>query len=183
MLEEGSAAWQSITKPVLLVSYVSVRVGVRACAHVRTYVWEQIHQCKHIDLSAGCLLHCASLPMVPRSKLITHDEMINLLRVSVSVHRPRPYVVLSVSPANAFRWEHSLLTNALLRLLRDTKKGEKKSERKSFPIVPFSRLSPTVQSSTQLQHMTVGQHPDSWASSDLCVWSVALFCCRKQANI
>lgn len=104
MLEEGSAAWQSIAKPVLLVS------DVCACA----YVWEQIHQCKHIDLSAGCLLRCACLPMVPRSKLITHDEMINLLRVSVSVHRMQPYVLISVSPADAFRWEHSRLTDALL---------------------------------------------------------------------
>lgn len=94
MLEEGSGRFgRASRRATRLLSSVSVRVGV--CVHARMYVWEQIHQCKHIDLPAACLLHCASLPMVPRSKLITHDEMINLLRVSVSVHRPRPYVHLS----------------------------------------------------------------------------------------
>lgn len=63
------------------------------CAHV----WEQIHQCKHIDLTVGGLVHSVTLPTVLSSKLITHDEMINLVYVPLSVHCTHPSVLLSFS--------------------------------------------------------------------------------------
>ncbi len=76
-----------------------VRVHVCKCVHM--YVREYIHQCKHIDLSMGCLVHCVTLPMVPSSKLITHDEMINLVYVPLSVHCIHPSVQLSISPLHS----------------------------------------------------------------------------------
>lgn len=69
---------------------------VQVCEHI--YVREQIHQCKHIDLSAGELVHCVTLPMVSSSKLITHDEMINLVYVPLSVQCTQPYALFLVSP-------------------------------------------------------------------------------------
>lgn len=45
----------------------------------------------------GCLLHCVTLPMVLGSKLITHDEMINLVYVPLSVHCTGPSVQLPIS--------------------------------------------------------------------------------------
>lgn len=56
-------------------------VGVCKSANVVQHTPE----CKHIDLPMGCLLHRATLPMVFGSKLITHDEMINLVYVPLSV--------------------------------------------------------------------------------------------------
>lgn len=67
----------------------------RLCEHVN--VWQHTPECKHIDLPMGCLLHRVTLPMVFGSKLITHDEMINLVYVPLSVGCARPYAVLSAS--------------------------------------------------------------------------------------
>lgn len=55
-------------------------VGARERANVE----QRTPECKHIDLPMGCLLHQATLPMVLGSKLITHDEMINLVYVPLS---------------------------------------------------------------------------------------------------
>lgn len=51
----------------------------------RANVVQRTPECKHIDLPMGCLLHQATLAMVLGSKLITHDEKINLVYVPVSV--------------------------------------------------------------------------------------------------
>lgn len=63
----------------------------------RANVVQRTPECKHIDLPMGCLLHHATPLMVFGSKLITHDEMINLVSVPLSVRGARPYAVLSVS--------------------------------------------------------------------------------------
>lgn len=65
-----------------------------ACWCVCVNVWQRTPECKHIDLPMGCLLHRVTLPMVFGSKLITHDEMINLVYVPLSVWCARPYAVL-----------------------------------------------------------------------------------------
>lgn len=79
------------TQSVPLCLYICVCVCRQVC--VRMYVIQQFHQCKHIDLSMGCLVHCVTLPMVQNSKLITHDEMINLVYVPLSVQCTQPYVL------------------------------------------------------------------------------------------
>lgn len=64
----------------------------RLCEYMN--VWQHTPECKHIDLPMGYLLHRVTLPMLFGSKLITHDKMINLVYVPLSVGCARPYAVL-----------------------------------------------------------------------------------------
>lgn len=69
----------------------------RLCEYMN--VWQHTPECKHIDLPMGCLLHRVTLPMLFGSKLITHDKMINLVYVPLSVGCARPYAVLLAAGA------------------------------------------------------------------------------------
>lgn len=84
----------------------------------------------------GFLVHCVTLPMVFSSKLITHDEMINLVYVPLSVHCTQPYVLLPVSVLTSKSFllgaQPSLISTAVLQLDRLKKKGLKE-----FTIVPL----------------------------------------------